>query len=315
MNNPQSTIHNPQSTIPPGLLVIDKPSGLTSHDVVQRVRRALHIKQVGHTGTLDPMATGVLVVCVGAATRVSEYLLGHDKTYRATIRLGVETDTYDATGEVITTHPVNVERATLEVALGNFVGAIQQVPPMYSALKRGGQKLYELARAGIEVERAGRSLTIYALDLIDFQTPDVTIEVRCSAGTYIRSLAHDVGDALGTGAHLIALRRTAAGPFSLDQAIGLAEFEAAARDGMPHLRSIDEALSDWPRVTVNAAQRQRTITGGRIEGLEIIGTRCRAYDEHGELIALLTFDQKKQWWRADKVLAMNDYHSLQGEIL
>jgi tRNA pseudouridine55 synthase len=306
LTNPQSAIHNQQSPILTGLLVIDKPQGLTSHDVVQRVRRALRIKQVGHTGTLDPLATGVLVVCVGVATRVSEYLLGHDKTYRATIRLGVETDTYDATGEVIATHPVDVPRAEIAAALARFVGAIQQVPPMHSALKRDGQKLYELARAGIEVERAARSLTIYALDLIDVQTPDITIEVRCSAGTYIRSLAHDVGAALGTGAHLIALRRTAAGPFSLDHAIGLAEFEAAARDGMPPLRSIDEALSDWPRVTVNAAQRQRAITGGRIEALELIGTRCRAYNEQGELIALLTFDQKKQWWRAEKVLAMSN---------
>lgn len=289
-----------------GLLVIDKPAGLTSHDVVQRVRRAWRIKQVGHTGTLDPLATGVLVVCVGAATRVSEYLLGHDKAYRATIRLGVETDTYDAEGEVIATHPVDVPRATLETTLEKFVGAIQQVPPMYSALKRDGQKLYELARAGIEVERAARSLTVYALDLLDFQPPDVTLEVRCSAGTYLRSIAHDVGEALGTGAHLIALRRTAAGPFRLEHAIGLAEFEAAvARDGGPALRAIDEALSDWPRVTVNAAQRQRAITGGRIDALDLIGTRCRAYDEQGELIALLTFDQKTHWWRAEKVLAMN----------
>ena len=165
-----------------------------------------------------------------------------------------------------------------------------------------------LARAGIEVERAARSVIIHSIDLLDYQTPDATLDVRCSAGTYIRSLAHDLGAALGTGAHLIALRRTAVGPFSLDQAIGLAEFEAAARDGKvaSRLRPIDAALSDWPRVTVNAAQRQRAITGGRIEGLELVGTRCRAYDEQGELIALLTFDQKKSWWRAEKVLTMNN---------
>ncbi|HZY41645.1 MAG TPA: tRNA pseudouridine(55) synthase TruB, partial [Anaerolineae bacterium] len=219
-----------------------------------------------------------------------------------------EMDTYDATGEVIATHPVDLQRDEIEAALGKFVGAIQQVPPMHSALKRDGQKLYELARAGIEVKREARSMTIYALDLIDFQTPDVTIEVRCSAGTYIRSIAHDVGDALGTGAHLNALRRTAAGPFSLDQAIGLAEFEAAARDGhgVPLLRSIDEALSDWPRAVLTAEQQQRATTGGRIAALDLVGTRCRAYDEHGQLIALLTFDQKKQWWRAEKVLAMNN---------
>lgn len=291
-----------------GLLVIDKPSRITSHDVVQHVRRALRVKQVGHTGTLDPMATGVLVVCVGVATRVSEYLLGHDKAYRATIRLGVETDTYDATGEVVATQPVNIEREALEAALTQFVGATQQTPPMHSAIKRDGQKLYELARAGIEVERESRSVIMHTIDLIDYQSPDVTIDVRSSAGTYIRSLAHDLGAALGTGAHLIALRRTIVGPFGLDQAIGLAEFEAAARDGKgrDYLRSLDEALYDWPKVIVNATQRQRAVTGGRIEGLDLIGTRCRAYDESGELIALLTFDQKKHWWRADKVLTTNN---------
>lgn len=290
-----------------GLLVIDKPSRITSHDVVQRVRRALHVKQVGHTGTLDPMATGVLVICVGVATRVSEYLLGHDKAYRATIRLGIETDTYDATGEVVSTQPVNVEREALEAALAQFVGATQQTPPMHSAIKRDGQKLYELARAGIEVERESRAVIMHTIDLIDYQSPDVTIDVRSSAGTYIRSLAHDLGAVLGTGAHLIALRRTVVGPFGLDQAIGLAEFEAAARDGqgLLHLRSLDEALYDWPKVIVNATQRQRAVTGGRIEALDLIGTRCRAYDERGELIALLTFDQKKHWWRAEKVLTTN----------
>lgn len=290
-----------------GLLVLDKPSRVTSHDVVQRVRRALRVRQVGHTGTLDPMATGVLVICVGVATRVSEYLLGHDKAYRATIRLGVETDTYDATGEIVATHTVNVERTELEQALAQFVGALQQVPPMHSAIKRDGQKLYELARAGIEVEREARPVVIHSIELLDYQAPDVSIDVRCSAGTYIRSLAHDLGAALGTGAHLNALRRTQVGPFGLDQAIGLAEFETLARQSMTSvpLRSIDEALNDWPRVIVNAAQRQRAVTGGRIADLNMSGTRCRAYDEAGELIALLTFDQKKHWWRAEKVLAMN----------
>lgn len=289
-----------------GLLVLDKPSRVTSHDVVQRVRRALRVRQVGHTGTLDPMATGVLVICVGQATRVSEYLLGHDKAYRATIRLGVETDTYDATGEIVATRAVNVERAELEQALAQFVGELQQVPPMHSAIKRDGQKLYELARAGIEVEREARPVVIHSIELLDYQAPDVSIDVRCSAGTYIRSLAHDLGAALGTGAHLSALRRTQVGPFGLDQAIGLAEFETLTRQSISSvpLRVIDEALNDWPKVIVNAAQRQRAVTGGRIADLNMSGTRCRAYDEAGELIALLTFDQKKHWWRAEKVLTL-----------
>src|SRR5512139_160924 len=169
-----------------GLLLIDKPSGITSHDVVNRVRRATTIRQVGHAGTLDPMATGVLVMCLGQATRVSEYLLGHDKAYRATIRLGLETNTFDADGEIVATRDVNVDRAAVERTLAQFAGELEQVPPMYSAIKRGGQKLYELARQGIEVEREARTVMIRAIELRAYQPPDVTIDVRCSAGTYIR---------------------------------------------------------------------------------------------------------------------------------
>jgi tRNA pseudouridine55 synthase len=288
-----------------GLLLIDKPRGITSHDVVQRVRRALQTRQVGHAGTLDPLATGLLVVCVGRATRLSEYLLGHDKRYRATIRLGTETDTYDADGRVTATQPVKVKRSDIDRALGRFVGAIEQVPPMHSAIKVGGEKLYDLARAGREVERPARAITIYAIEVIDFAAPDVIIDVQCSAGTYIRSLAHDLGAALGTGAHVAALRRTAAGPFGLDQAIGLAEFEAAVQSGdeRSYLQPIDAALRDWPSITLNAAQQQRAVTGGRIEGVTLRGVHARAYDGYGRLIALLVFDRKKQWWRADKVFS------------
>jgi tRNA pseudouridine55 synthase len=289
-----------------GLLIFDKPSGLTSHDVVKRVRRAAQIRPVGHAGTLDPLATGVLVVCLGQATRVSEYLLGHDKAYRATIRLGLETNTYDAGGEIVATREVNVERAAVEQALAQFVGEIQQVPPMYSAIKRGGQKLYELARQGIEVERAARAVAIRSIELRAYQPPDVTIDVRCAAGTYIRSLAHDVGATLGTGGHLIELARTAAGPFTIDQAITLEAFEAAAREGRwhAHLRAIDEALSDWPLVVLAEPDRSRALSGAPIVTLNLAGRRCRAHDAHGQLIALLVFDQKQHWWRAEKVLAM-----------
>jgi tRNA pseudouridine55 synthase len=289
-----------------GILIIDKPAGMTSHDVVKRVRRATKVRQVGHAGTLDPMATGVLVVCLGQATRVSEYLLGHDKAYHATIRLGVETNTYDADGEVIATNEVNVDRAGVERALAQFSGEIQQVPPMYSALKRDGQKLYELARQGIEIEREARTVTVHSIELRDYQAPDITIDVQCSAGTYIRSIAHDLGAALGTGGHLIDLRRTAAGPFTIDQAISLEAFEAAAREGRWEtlLHPIDAALSDWPLAVIAAPDRLRALKGAPIFSLKPLGTRCRAHDEHGNLIALLVFDQKKQWWRAEKVLAM-----------
>ena len=292
-----------------GLLIFDKPSGLTSHDVVKRVRHAAKIRQVGHAGTLDPLATGVLVVCVGQATRVSEYLLGHDKAYRATIRLGLETNTYDADGEIVATRDVNVDRTAVERALAQFVGEIRQVPPMYSAIKRDGQKLYELARQGIEIEREARSVVIRSIELRAYQPPDATIDVRCSAGTYIRSIAHDLGAALGTGGHLIELTRTAAGSFTIDQAITLEAFEAAAREGQwhTHLHTIDEALSDWPLVVLAEPDRIRALNGAPLFTLKRTGTRCRAHDEHGQLVALLVFDQKKHWWRAEKVLAeIND---------
>ena len=287
-----------------GILIVDKPAGLTSHDVVKRVRRAAKIRQVGHTGTLDPMATGVLVVCLGQATRVSEYLLGHDKAYRATIRFGVETNTYDADGEVVAAHDVNVDHAEVEQALAHFVGEIQQVPPMYSAIKRDGQKLYELARQGIEIDREARSVIVHSIELLDYQAPDATLDVRCSAGTYIRSIAHDLGAALGTGGHLIDLRRTAAGSFTIEQAILLDAFETAAREDRWEtlLHPIDEALSDWPLAVISESDRTRALNGAPIFSIKLTGTRCRAYDEQGNLIALLVFDQKKHWWRAEKVL-------------
>jgi tRNA pseudouridine55 synthase len=291
-----------------GILLIDKPSGLTSHDVVNRARRATKIRQAGHAGTLDPMATGVLVVCLGQATRVSEYLLGHDKAYHATIRLGVETNTYDADGEVVATREVNADRAEVERALAHFVGEIQQVPPMYSAIKRDGQKLYELARQGIEIEREARSVIVHSIDLRDYHAPDATIDVRCAAGTYIRSIAHDLGAALGTGGHLIDLRRTAAGPFTIDQTIALDAFETVAREDRWEtlLRPIDEALNDWPLAVISESDRTRALNGAPIFSLKMSGTRCRAHDEQGNLIALLVFDHKQHWWRAEKVLAMNN---------
>ena len=243
-------------------------------------------------------------MCTGHATRISEYLLGHDKAYRAKIRLGVETATYDADGEVIARQAVHVDRSAVAAALQQFIGNIQQVPPMYSALRREGQKLYELARAGIEVARPARSIVIHFIALIDFQSPDMTIDVRCSAGTYIRSIAHDLGAALGTGAHLIELQRTASGPFMLDQAIPLSVFETAALAGhwQDFLHTIDEALCDWPAVVLAGPDRTRALNGAPIFSLNLSGTHCRAHDEQGNLLALLTFEQNKQYWRAEKVL-------------
>jgi tRNA pseudouridine55 synthase len=214
-----------------GILVVDKPAGMTSHDVVNRVRRLAKMRRVGHTGTLDPMATGVLVLLLGSATRLSRFILTEDKQYRATLRLGITTTTYDADGEVTATAPVDVDRATIESALERFRGDILQVPPMYAAIRHQGKRLYEIAREGKEVEREARPLTIYRLDLLDWTPPDLTLEVTCSSGTYIRSLAHDLGQVVGTGAHLTALRRMTSGPFVLDQSYSLDTLEQLAGQG------------------------------------------------------------------------------------
>jgi tRNA pseudouridine55 synthase len=198
-----------------GFLVVDKPANLTSHDVVAKVRRGTGIKKIGHTGTLDPMATGVLVLCLGYATRLSEYVMASTKVYRATVKFGVETDTYDADGHVTAEADAShITQDVITASLPQFRGAILQIPPMYSAIQKNGKRLYDLARAGIEVEREPRPVTIYQLELLRWVWPQAEIEIKCSAGTYIRSLAHDLGAVLGVGAHLTSLRRTASGTLS-----------------------------------------------------------------------------------------------------
>jgi tRNA pseudouridine55 synthase len=289
-----------------GLLVIDKPGGWTSHDVVARVRRLTKIRRVGHTGTLDPMATGVLVLCLGQATRLVEYLTGHDKRYQATIRLGVETDTHDAEGQITARQPVDVSAVALQLALAAFVGEIEQVPPMFSALKRDGKKLVDLARKGVKVERAPRPVTIHLIELLTFDSPQATIDVRCSAGTYIRSLAHDLGRQLGCGAHLTALRRTAVGDFTLDQAVSLETFETAAADGswITFLRPLDAALGQFPAVTLSADDAARARRGMAIpirDQLE--ADRVRVYDPTGRIVGLMTLDPDRRELKPNKILA------------
>jgi tRNA pseudouridine55 synthase len=291
-----------------GILVVNKPQGWTSHDVVARVRRLTHQKRVGHAGTLDPMATGVLLVCLGRATRVAEYLMASDKTYRAVMRLGVETDTYDAEGQVVATRPVDVDESALRGALQKFVGEIDQVPPMYSALKRKGKPLYKLARQGVEVERVARRVTIHDITLREFMSPDVTIDVRCSPGTYIRSLAHDVGAALrgACGAHLTALTRLASGSFTLDDAVRLEDL-TGLEDLSGLLRPLDAALQALPAVTLDAEAARRIVMGQAIpsSGVEALGRGSlhRAYDVNGALLAIVTCDSAAQVWRPKKVLA------------
>jgi len=233
-----------------GILVIDKPAGPTSHDIVDEVRKLLKQKKVGHTGTLDPVATGVLPLVLGKATKIARYLTGGDKGYRATFRLGVTTDTLDGAGQVLEEKPVEVDEARVREVLESFVGEIQQIPPMYSAKKQDGKRLYELARKGVEVEREPKDVTIYGIDLLECVLPDITVDVRCSAGTYVRVLAQDVGETLGCGGYLHLLRRTAAGPFAESDAVTLDTLEQDADDIGKHVLPIARGLRDAPSIDV-----------------------------------------------------------------
>ena len=229
---------------PSGILLLDKPRGLTSNAALGRAKRILGIKKAGHTGTLDPMATGLLVLCFGEATKVSGFLLDADKAYRAEATLGVTTDSEDAEGQILEERPVpDLEKAALETVLDRFRGPIDQVPPMHSALKHQGKRLYELARQGETVERPPRQVTIHSLELLDWTTPKLSLNVRCSKGTYIRSLVRDIGEVIGCGAHLSALRRTESAPFNLDNAITLETLnEMTAEEARALLLPPDQAL-------------------------------------------------------------------------
>lgn len=247
-----------------GVLLLDKPLGLSSNDALQKAKRLYRAEKAGHTGTLDPLATGLLPLCFGAATKFSQISLDADKTYRATLKLGVKTSTADAEGEVLQTREVKVTREQIDAACQRFTGEIAQVPPMHSALKRDGKALYEYARAGIEVEREARHITIHTIAIIDWQHDELTIDVRCSKGTYIRTLAEDIGEALGCGAHLTALRRTGSGPLTLDGAFTLEQLAAmseAERDS--HLLQADTLLADWPVVRLDDEGAGRFLSGVR----------------------------------------------------
>ncbi|MCC4114696.1 tRNA pseudouridine(55) synthase TruB [Aromatoleum toluclasticum] len=246
-----------------GVLLLDKPQGITSNAALQTARRLLNAAKAGHTGTLDPMATGLLPLTFGEATKFSQMLLDADKEYEATVRLGIETDTGDAEGRPIAEAPVSVSEDDVRTALVRFTGEIDQVPPMYSALKRDGKPLYEYARAGIEVELAPRRVTIHALELLEFGGETFRIRVACSKGTYIRTLAIDLGRILGCGAHLSALRRTRIGPFAVGSgAVTLAGLEAASaeeREGL--LAPADALVAHLPEVALSAAQAAGLLQG------------------------------------------------------
>lgn len=239
-----------------GILILDKPRGMSSNQALQKVRWLLNAEKAGHTGSLDPLATGVLPLCFGEATKFSQYLLDADKGYETVAQLGVTTTTGDAEGEVLERRDVTVGRDELEAALGRFRGEIQQVPPMYSALKKDGQPLYKLARAGEVVEREARSVTIARLELLAFDSTKATLSVSCSKGTYIRTLVEDLGQVLGCGGHVAELRRTQAGPFNLSQAISLKELEKAHAEGGNEaldrfLLPSDSGLEHWPLVQLS----------------------------------------------------------------
>ncbi len=293
-----------------GILNIAKPAGMTSHDVVDRVRQMSGQRRVGHAGTLDPAATGVLVVCLGQATRVAEYLMASDKVYQAQIRLGVSTDTHDAEGQVTATAEVDVGEEEVRGTLASFVGSIQQVPPMYSALKRGGIPLYKLARRGITVEREPRPVEIHNIELLDWNPPLLTIRVKCSPGTYIRALARDLGQKLGCGAHLHSLTRLASGHFTLEEAVSLDELaEAFAQENYQEfIHPLDEALLDFEPMIVDAQTEKCIRHGQQIQSPAACerGELRRAYSEKGELIAILRHDPQTGLWQPKKVFKAGD---------
>lgn len=293
------------------ILNVDKPPGMTSHDVVNVVRRLAGQRKVGHAGTLDPMATGVLLLCLGQGTRLAEYLMAGRKRYRAGIVLGASTDTYDAEGQIVRSGGrTDFARDEIEQALTGFVGQIEQVPPRYSAIKQGGEPAYKAARRGEEIELAPRPIEIDEMVLLDWTPPSLIVEVACSPGTYIRSLAHDLGLRLGSAAYLHALVRLRSGHFTLEDAVSLDRIEEAFAHGQEgnYLLPIDEALFDWPALVVGADQARRLASGQAIEATGPApgedGTPLwRAYSLAGEFLAIVSFDRATGLWRPKKVFA------------
>ena len=270
-----------------GILLIDKQPDWTSNDVVAKLKGILHQRRIGHSGTLDPMATGLLVVFVGRATRAVEFAEGHDKRYIAGLRLGITTDTQDITGRVLEAKDVTVTREELEQALVGFRGAIQQIPPMYSAIKHDGRRLYDIARKGGEVERKPRAITIHDLRVIDGQEGDWLLDVRCSKGTYVRTLCHDLGKALGCGGCMSSLRRVEAGQFSVDQAVTLSQVQQMADAGRVEelLLPVDSLFQAYPHCTASASQEKKIRCGNQVK-TGLAGGDYRVYTESGEFLML-----------------------------
>lgn len=297
-----------------GLLNIDKPKGITSHDVVNRVRKLAGQRRVGHAGTLDPMATGVLLVCLGQATRLIEYVMTGRKQYQAIFRFGVTTDTLDADGQITAENdPSGLSEAQLRQILPAFLGQIEQFPPLFSAIKKAGQPLYKRARAGETVEVEPRQVTLYELAWVAWQPPDLTLDITCSPGTYIRSLARDVGLAAGPGAHLAGLTRTASGPWKLADAVPLTTLEREAAEDGPswqrHLHPPDQAVTHLPPVILSPEDARHVQQGQQIQidlppntsSLDNLGL-ARAYTPDGDFLAILTLaEPDAKLWQPKKV--------------
>jgi tRNA pseudouridine55 synthase len=295
-----------------GILNIHKPLDMTSFAVVSAVKKISGEKHIGHAGTLDPQATGVLPICLGQATRVIEFLFDETKTYRAEVELGRTTDTYDSSGKVIKTGDISeINRELIEQALPRFRGSINQMPPMYSALKHKGKPLYKFARAGIEIERKCRAVRVERLDIVDLQPPLVTLEIVCGKGTYIRCIAHDLGEVLGCGGNMKSLVRLRVGPFGLEEALTLPQLEEVFRRGKSYqyLYPVDHVLMNFKAMVVNSAQQCSLIHGAaikaemvpEIENSIIHNSLSRVYTEQGFFLGMVRYDLESISWKPEKI--------------
>ena len=288
-----------------GVIVVDKPIGMTSHDVVQVIRKGTGIRRIGHTGTLDPRASGVLVILIGPAVRLSEYLQTDKKRYEAVIRLGSVSDTYDGDGVIESTGvSCDISEDRVLDAIESFVGEIEQVPPAYSALKIAGRKAYDLARKGVDFEIPSRNVTIHSFDLIEYNPPELAVDILCSSGTYIRSIANDLGKGLGCGAYLSALRRTLSGHFSLRDAVPLPKLQESFEEGnwYQYLVPAAEALENAEELVLTMEQETAIRHGRRIEADSLEFDLAKGVSEQGELIAILELDKEAREWKPKKVL-------------
>ena len=296
-----------------GIINVYKEKGFTSFDVVAKLRGILKTKKIGHTGTLDPDAEGVLPVCIGRATKVCDILTDKDKVYEAVMLLGVETDTQDTSGEVLKELPVEVSEEAIKEAILSFVGEYAQVPPMYSALKVNGKKLYELAREGKTVERKARNVQIFSIEILEMDLPRVRMSVHCSKGTYIRTLCHDVGQKLGCGGCMDKLLRTKVGVFELADTLKLAEIDALAREGLVEDRiiSVDELFEDYTKVWMKQEFDVVVHNGNRVkkrmfeDKLSSNAERLRVYDSKGEFIGIYEYSEERSDFKPVKMFYEN----------